>query len=89
MTGSLIADLVTGSDDIFTVVCLQITLTGWAVRRLCHEDERENWQKVIVSIMDDDFLFMSCVGRNVEQQCVQRCANLRVGALAGAAEAGL
>jgi hypothetical protein len=69
-----------GSDDILTIVCLQITLTGWAVRRLCQEDERETWQKVTVSNM---MMLLRCVARSVKQQC----ANLQVGALAGAAEA--
>lgn len=91
MKGSFIADLVTGSDDIFTVVCLQITLTGWAVRRLCQENERENWQKVIVSICTPSriTMMMRCVAQSLEQQCLRLCANLRVRALAGAAEAGL
>ena len=54
----------TGSDEIFTVVCFQITLTGWTVRQLCQEDERENWQKVIVSIMDDDDVYeLRCTKR--------------------------
>jgi predicted secreted protein len=34
------------------------------VRQLCQEDERENWQKVIVSIMDDDDVYeLRCTKR--------------------------